>query len=218
MSDAPNRWWMSGDGSWHEGDPPPGWSRATNNRWYPPTLGPEDPTAVSPQVRPEAPSTGEQAGAADPHRSWPRWARIAVPIAAVFLLLGAIGAIAGEPQEGTDQVAPEQSTTTVRPTTTTTRATTTGEPPATTTTAPLTTAATAPPRTVTPPTEPPPPPPPPEPAPPPPPPATGSVTPGALCSPAGATATSVNGAPMTCQTQKCNGTPYDQPRWRKTTC
>lgn len=45
-----------------------------------------------------------------------------------------------------------------------------------------------------------------------------TVHPGAYCSPAGATGYSANGEPMTCSTQKCDGTPYDQPRWRKTNC
>jgi hypothetical protein len=44
------------------------------------------------------------------------------------------------------------------------------------------------------------------------------VHPGAFCSPAGATGMSADGVPMTCSTAKCDGTPYDQPRWRRTNC
>jgi Protein of unknown function (DUF2510) len=45
-----------------------------------------------------------------------------------------------------------------------------------------------------------------------------SVTPGAFCGGAGATGVSANGVPMTCATQKCDGTLYEQPRWRKSAC
>jgi hypothetical protein len=44
------------------------------------------------------------------------------------------------------------------------------------------------------------------------------VHPGALCSPEGATALSDEGVPLTCTTQKCHGTPFNQPRWRAATC
>ena len=27
-------WWLSGDGRWHEGTPPPGWTLAADRRWY----------------------------------------------------------------------------------------------------------------------------------------------------------------------------------------
>ncbi len=50
------------------------------------------------------------------------------------------------------------------------------------------------------------------------PPTGGFVTPGAFCSPAGATGFSSQGVPMTCSTQSCTGTPYDQPHWRQTFC
>lgn len=89
----------------------------------------------------------------------------------------------------TTTVAP---TTTAAPVTTVPRTTTT-RPPTTTTRPPTTQPAT---------TQPP----------------SGSVTPGAYCSPVGATGYSSGGVPMTCSTNKCDGTPYDQPRWRKTNC
>jgi hypothetical protein len=44
------------------------------------------------------------------------------------------------------------------------------------------------------------------------------VNPGSFCSPAGASGVSATGVPMTCATKKCDGTPYDQPRWRKKNC
>jgi hypothetical protein len=45
-----------------------------------------------------------------------------------------------------------------------------------------------------------------------------AVTPGAYCAPAAAHGTSATGIPMTCETEKCDGTSYDQPRWRKAHC
>lgn len=44
------------------------------------------------------------------------------------------------------------------------------------------------------------------------------VTAGEVCSPAGASGFTSEFTPMTCSTVQCNGTPYDQPRWRQTTC
>ena len=49
-------------------------------------------------------------------------------------------------------------------------------------------------------------------------PGNAGVTPGAFCSPAGAPGVSSGGVPMTCQVISCEGVPYDQARWRKTTC
>jgi hypothetical protein len=101
-------------------------------------------------------------------------------------------------------------TTTIAPgavTPTTAAAPTTRPPSATTTTARPTTTApppTAPPTTPAPTTTQPPP--------------QNYVTPGAFCGSPGATGVTSTGVPMTCSTAKCDGTPYDQPRWRKTTC
>jgi hypothetical protein len=47
---------------------------------------------------------------------------------------------------------------------------------------------------------------------------TSAVHPGSFCAPAGATGLSAGGVPMTCSTGSCEGKPYDQPRWRKSTC
>ncbi len=65
-------------------------------------------------------------------------------------------------------------------------------PPTTTTTPPVTTPPTTPPQL--------------------------GVHSGAFCAPEGATGVETAGTPMTCSTQKCDGTPYDQARWRKTVC
>jgi hypothetical protein len=173
---------MSGDGQWKPGDPPEGWWQASDERWYPPVPPPPDeaadvterldqapgaadPTAAYPP--PDAPAPGRLSAAADTYRGWPRWAKIAAPVAAGVLGLGVIGAIVGEPEDETAAIATtEESTTTERPTTTQ-RPTTTTTRPTTTTTRPTTT--TAPPTTA-PPTTVPPPPTTAAPAPPPPPP------------------------------------------------
>jgi putative cell wall-binding protein len=44
------------------------------------------------------------------------------------------------------------------------------------------------------------------------------VTPGAFCTPAGATGVTSTGLPMTCATHKCDGTAYEQPHWRSAIC
>jgi hypothetical protein len=126
------------------------------------------------------------------------------PLSAAIIGLGAIGVMAGDPDEsdGEQVAAEDDSTTTTERPTTTERATTTSAPPTPPPTArpPATTAAptTSPPAT--------------QPRP------GGNVTPGAFCSPAGATGTSADGVPMTCSTEKCHGTPHEQPRWRRTNC
>jgi putative cell wall-binding protein len=47
---------------------------------------------------------------------------------------------------------------------------------------------------------------------------TGDVMPGTFCSPEGDSGLTKDGTPMTCANAMCNGTPYTQPRWRKTDC
>jgi hypothetical protein len=218
-------WWMDDDGQWHEGEPRAGWVQGEDGHYYPrppPPPGPDGATwlddpawdAAEPiQLYDPEPYDPEPTGAYTPahaapagrggivgtYRSWPRWARIAAPLSAAIIGLGAIGVMAADPDESDgEQVAAEDdsTTTTERPTTTTTAPPT--APP--TTRPPATTAAptTSPPATQ--------------------PRSGGSVTPGGFCSPAGATGTSADGVPMTCSTEKCHGKPHEQPRWRRTSC
>jgi hypothetical protein len=111
---------------------------------------------------PPASGAPRAAGMAAVYRSWPRWARIGGPIAAVVFALGLLGAVLGDPEEASTETTgttsttervttTEQPTTTERPTTTTTAPTTTVPPTTTTTAAPST--------TIPPTTAPPPPPP-----------------------------------------------------------
>jgi hypothetical protein len=160
-------------------------------------------------------------------------------LAALVLLFGTCVALAPDETDTASSVRsgnvedrlPRASTTTKRTTTTTERPTTTAEAQevaAPTTAAPTTAATvatTAPPPTAAPVTAAATTAPPETTAPPPPPETTttaassgGSVHPGSYCSPAGAEGTSENGTPMTCSTESCDGKPYDQPRWRRTTC
>ncbi|HZA76907.1 MAG TPA: hypothetical protein VE623_11020 [Acidimicrobiales bacterium] len=223
-------WWMDDDGQWHEGEPPAGWVQGEDGHYYPPPppppasddatrldepawdaaepTQPYDPEPYDPEpTRAYTPSHATPAGRrgiVGTYLSWPRWARIAAPLSAAIIGLGAIGVMAGDPDEsdGEQVAAEDDSTTTTERPTTTERATTTTAPPTPppTTRPPATTAAptTSPPATQ--------------------PRSGGSVTPGAFCSPAGATGTSADGVPMTCSTEKCHGTPHEQPRWRRTSC
>jgi hypothetical protein len=169
--------------------------------------------------------------------TWPGWARVAVPVLICLLVVSAVGAFASRPRPVDDAVAPRApttepassgatvtgedalpgegtsgpTTTSTRPTTTTTAATATGAPAdevsaPTATTAPRPTStgppATGPPATDSPPTSS----------------GNGGVRPGGPCSPEGATALSSSGAPMVCSAVKCDGSPNDQPRWRRATC
>ncbi len=224
MSDSHVNWWMDANSRWHQGRPPPDWRQGSNGRWYPPTS--DDPTAevtISPPLGGvHLAGDGRRRNRVETYRAWPRWARIAAPLSVAILALGAVGAAAAaglreaDPKTSADEsaittepeisaIAPE--TATAAPNYTTPVATTT------TTAAPATTAPAQPdptPTTVAPvPTSPPPTSPSPS---------RGSVQPGALCSPEGATALSDDGVPMTCTTQKCHGAPFSQPRWRKATC
>lgn len=49
-------------------------------------------------------------------------------------------------------------------------------------------------------------------------PSGGTVHPGAFCSSVGATGVASAGTPMTCSTTSCEGAPYEQARWRRTSC
>ncbi len=226
MSDSHLNWWMDAHSRWHEGLPPPDWWQASDGRWYPPTWG--DPT----REERSGPLSGGRhlAGGGrwqnvvDAYWGWPRWARIATPVSALLLVLGAIGLVAFLGLRDSDRglAATEESTTSrlevtapssnaaaAGPTATTTTVSTTTTSPAPTTTAPLqpeptsTTISERPPSSPTPTT---------------PPESQSGVHARALCSPEGATAVSDEGVPMTCTTQKSRGAPYDQPRWRRTTC
>src|ERR671919_481170 len=219
-------WWMDYDGRWYEGEPPAGWVQGEDGHYYrppPPPPGPDDATRLDeppwvtaeptqpydPEPYDPEPYDSEPPGAYAPahatpagrrgivgtYWSWPRWARIAAPLSVAIIGLGAIGVMAGDPDEsdGEQVAAEDDSTATTERPATTERATTTTAPPTPppTTRPPATTAAptTSPPATQ--------------------PRSGGSVTPGAFCSPAGATGTSADGVPMTCSTEKCHGTPHE---------
>jgi hypothetical protein len=281
-------WWLSGDGHWHAGAPPPGWIQAGDRRWYPaepPETAQgyaakwEATTRVPARILMPA-DTAYHGGSADvdatavtrfgngayddglygdgyntyddaygPYEvdaddgddpgyglddregtAWPRWARVAVPLAALLAVAGVVvGQMRSDPGEDGAGVSVDATATTAATAgattatsagsgplspsvTATTRPTTTSSGP--TTTAPRTTT-TAPPRTTTtnqsqqpPPTQP-------DPGGPP---GPETVRQGEACTEVGATATTANGTPMSCSTVDCNGDPYDEPRWRKTTC
>lgn len=284
-------WWLSGDGRWHEGAPPPGWIQAGDRRWYPADppetaqgyaakwesttrvpariLVPADTDHPGDTAEVDATAVagfghgaydnglygdaydtddtyddaygpyevesgdGDDAGYGlvdQEGASWPRWARVAVPLAALLAVAGVVaGQMRSDPGEDGAGVSVASTATTSAPTgaTTATSAgsgplapsvTATTRPSTTTSSGPSTTAprstTTAPPRTTT--TNQPQQPPPTQPDPGGPP--QGIVRPGAACTEVGATATTANGTPMSCSTVDCNGDPYDEPRWRKTTC
>jgi hypothetical protein len=180
-------WWQADDGYWYPPPPPGGEDAATSSgtaagRSLADALGANGEPITTPQPTvegswqadggpptppppPLAPPGERPSGLVGAIRSWPLWAKIAVPSVAVLIVVTAIAAALGPPEDGEDTaVAGEASTTTERVTTTerttTTRPTTT-RPSTTTTTAPPTTTTTAPPTTTTtvPPTTAPPPPP-----------------------------------------------------------
>ena len=218
-------WWMDAKSRWHQGRPPPDWWQANDGRWHPPAPG---DTTAEVTIGPSEGGThlagdGRRKTIVQTYRGWPKRARVAALVSATLLALGAVGVAATEGlREGDRNVAvADESTTTTGPEITvpssdasTAAATATTTVDSTTTTAVRTT--TAPPlpdetsTTVAPdpgspvPTTPPHP--------------DSGVHPRAFCSPEGATGLSEDGVPMTCTTQKCRGTPYDQPRWRPTTC
>lgn len=217
MSDV--NWWMDANCRWHKGLPPPGWWQARNGRWHPPVS--EDTTTemtISPSTgAAHLAGGGRRANLVAIYRGWPRWARLAAPIAAFVLTIGVLAAAAtgglldDDPETATDETAPstEPSTTVAPPTTAgpPTHATTTtvllpnAPTPAQHDPLPITSATTPSPEppTTTAPT-------------------SNDIHPGAPCSPEGATAISSDGIPMTCTRQKCHGAPFSEPRWRRTTC
>jgi hypothetical protein len=218
MSDSHVTWWMDASCRWHQGIPPPEWWQAPDGRWHPPA--PDDTTAettLSPPVGgAHLAGGGRRTNLWDTYRGWPRWARLAGPVAAAILTIGVLGAAATEGfREGDPETtATEQATTSTEAETATT-APSVATPAATATTTasvPSTTALPSPdptPTTI----------PVPAPAhPTTPDPTNNDIHPGAPCSPEGATALSGDGVPLTCATQKCHGAPYSQPRWRRTAC
>jgi hypothetical protein len=163
-----------------------------------------------------APSSGSDAGtkasggfrAVAAYKRAPLWARIAIPVVAALVVIGVIVALSGGSSSSEKPRNTSHNAPIVTAAPATTEATTTVPP----TTVPPTT---VPPTTAPPPTQPPATAPP---APvteaPPPPPAQNVVTPGAFCSPVGATGVTSAGTPMVCSATSANGTPYTQPRWR----
>jgi hypothetical protein len=224
VSDSHLDWWMDAQSHWHQGEPPPDWWQASDGRWHAPTW--EDPTEETSGAAP--PGGRHLAGAGrwqhvvDAYWGWPRWARIATPVAAMLVVIAAIGLVAALGLRDGDgaRVATDQSTTTPPESTAPSSdlaaaglAGTTTTVSATTSTASTTTLQESEPTatTIAPPTpSTPPPTAPPEP--------DRGVQLRAPCSPEGATAVSDEGVPLICTIEKCRGAPYDQPRWREATC
>jgi len=231
MTDSHLDWWMDASCRWHQGRPPPGWWRAANGRWYP--TGHADQTEqieVGPPAGGAHFAGGGRGGPGETYRGWSPQARLGALIAAALVALGAVGALAAATADDPDDdrsvaVRRHVSTTSTAPgSTPPPSGATTAAARATPTDGPATVAepsTTGPPRqpdgtstTVTadpetpPPTDPP----------------TGPPTSDtaerlrAPCSPEGATALAEDGVPMSCTRRKCHGAPYDQPRWRPTTC
>jgi hypothetical protein len=191
MGDAPAAWWMSGDGRWHRGAPPPTWRRGPDHRWYPAT--PPSPPPPPPPPPPPSlddrtlvdhglelppidhqPLSRDTAGTATwGYQGWPRWVRVTVPAAAVVVGVLTLGALVSDPKEPTQTGSAAETpttteTTATRPTTTAPPTTTTSAPPPTTAAPPPTTPpTTSPPATAPPTTAPPAPPPTAAPSPPP---------------------------------------------------
>jgi hypothetical protein len=207
---------------WHQGAPPPGWWQASNGRWHPPSH--DDPTD---ELRTVAVGGAHLAGRGrganlwQTYRSWPRWARLAGPIAAFLLVVGVLGAAAAGTlrEDGRETAATAPATTAARTetpatmpkavtpapgadvTTTTSAAPRSTAPPEPAPTTPTTLAA--------------------EPAPRPPTtaaPTTNDIQPGAPCSPEGAEAVTADGMALVCTTQKCHGAPFADPRWWRASC
>jgi hypothetical protein len=221
MDETHANWWMDAGSQWHRGFAPPSWWQAEDGRWHPP--GDDDATG---EMR-DGPPTGAAHFAGGAHSpdpvggwGWPGWARGAVLASVAVLAVVVVGAAAitdggrDDDQAGTTTTvvagSAAPSTTGGRQTTSTSAAgsgrdvvdpstpTSTQRTSTTTSTsvAPSTSAAPAPTR----------------------PPADAGVRPGGACSPAGTTAVSVDGTPLICTVEKCHGAPFDDPRWRRTTC
>jgi Protein of unknown function (DUF2510) len=168
------------------------------------------PAAAGATFSASSTSAGRPSGALAAYQRAPLWLRIALPIALVLIVVGAIGAVAGggSSDSGTNANAQDAapiitSATNPVPSSTSTTAVPTTLPP--TTVPPTEPPTTAPPATA---------PPAPAPSETPAPAAQQVVTPGAFCSPVGATGVTSAGTPMVCSATSASGTPYTQPRWR----
>jgi hypothetical protein len=177
------------------------------------------------------PAKGEDDDFYDQRRRQPAWVLVTVLVGLLVAVVGVVGLMAGT-DGGTDgeagptvdsappsTAAPRSTTTVTTPGTTVdagplSPSVTVAPPtslPSTTVTRPVTTPST----TV---------PPDPGPAPPPTgpnpsgPPGQASIREGGRCFDVGETAVATNGTPVTCATTACDGDPYDDPRWRRTTC
>jgi hypothetical protein len=224
VSDSHLDWWMDAQSQWHQGEPPPDWWQASDGRWHAPTWedATEEASGAAPPGGRHLAGGGRWQHVVDAYWGWPRWARIATPVAAMFVVIAAIGLVAALGlRDGDDgRIATDESTTTPPESTAPSSDLAAAGPAGTTTTVSATTstASTTTPQeseptatTIAPPTpSTPPPTAPPEP--------DRGVQPRAPCSPEGATAVSDEGVPLICTIQKCRGAPYDQPRWREATC
>lgn len=134
-------------------------------------------------------------------RGWPLWGQLVAGFLALTLL---VGPFVGSDEDKADP-EPERTEERIPFAPTTERRSTTTGAPITTTTSPPTTQA-RPTTTVAPTTTPP---------------TTtggGVVNAGSYCDSPGATGYETDGEPMTCSTTSCDGSSYDRPRWRRTTC
>jgi hypothetical protein len=222
MDETRVNWWMDASSHWHRGLPPEDWWQAEDGRWHPP--GDDDPTGEM-RDGPPAGAAHFAGGARSPDPEagwgWPGWARAAVLASVALVAVVAVAAAAITDGGGGDDEARTTTTlaggstagptTEVPQTTSTVVAGASGEvvdPSAPTTDRSSTTRPTStsisPPISAAPaPTRPP---------------SSAGLRPGAPCSPVGATAVSDSGEPMTCTVEKCRGAPFDEPRWRRTTC
>jgi hypothetical protein len=168
----------------------------------------------------------------DERRRRPAWVLVGVLVALLLAVVGVVGLVAGT-DIGTDgdtgptvdsapptSAAPRSTTsvTTAAPATTVDAGplnpSVTVAPPATVPSTTVPPSATVPSTTVPPDTTPGPPATGPNPGGPP----GQSVVEGRRCSDVGATAVATNGTPVTCVMTACDGDPYEDPRWRRTTC
>lgn len=220
MTDSHLGWWMDANCRWHPGRPPPGWRQAANSRWYPPDH--EDQTEeleIGPPVGGGAHfAVGDGGGSGETDGTGQRWARLGALISVALVALAGVGALtalsADDPDDEESVAAADVSTTSTVPGSSRPQSAATATPPVTTAEPPTTDApsqADGTSTTVSTDTgEPPPPSGPPT--------SEAAARTRAPCSPEGATAIAEGGVPVTCTREKCHGAPYDEPRWRPTTC
>jgi hypothetical protein len=139
----------------------PGWWQASDHKWYPPESAVTQPVPVvpaSPTQQIPRVETREATSPVEWVRSWPLWAKIAVPLVLVILIAGIAGAssnttksthplattIASSTSESVSTTTVSSSTT-VAPTTTTVAPTTTTVPTTTSTPTPAPATTTSPP-------------------------------------------------------------------------